>query len=185
MDVRKIWEDFAATWKGIITRPEEFFAAWNPAEDWQKVIVFNVICGLIGGLLTAVFSFFIGAGEIVRYPLVVLAGTFVGGVVLFVCLKLFGGEGEVGPTIKMMGYTQAVRVFHLGIPIIGFPIGFLATLYQIWLLVVGGRAVHKLDTTKAALAVLLPVIVMGFISLLGSILFGVATIGYMMHGGGG
>lgn len=185
MDIRKIWEDFAATWKGIITGPEEFFAAWNPAEDWQKVIVFNVICGLIGGLLTAVFTFFIGTGEVIRYPLVVLAGTFVGGIVLFVCFKLFGGKGDVGPTIKMMGYTQAVRVFHLGIPIIGFPISFLASIYQLWLLVVAGKAVHGLDTTKAVLAVLLPVIVMGFLALLSFILFGVATVGYMMHGGGG
>jgi hypothetical protein len=116
MDTKKTWEEFAATWKAVMGRPEEFFATWDPAEGWQKVIVFNVICGLIGGILTAVLTFFFGIGAIIRYPLSILAMTFVGGVILFLCFKLFGGVGGVEPTIKMMGYTQAVRVFPSASP---------------------------------------------------------------------
>ena len=62
MDTKKTWEEFAATWKAVMGRPEEFFATWDPAEGWQKVIVFNVICGLIGGILTTVLTFFFGIG---------------------------------------------------------------------------------------------------------------------------
>lgn len=184
MDTKKTWEEFAATWKAVMGRPEEFFATWDPAEGWQKVIVFNVICGLIGGILTAVLTFFFGIGAIIRYPLSILAMTFVGGVILFLCFKLFGGVGGVEPTIKMMGYTQAVRVFSIGVPFIGFPIGFLASLYQIWLLIVGGRAVHGLDTTRSALAVLLPAIVFGIFSLIGTLFFGVAMMTSWHMGGG-
>ena len=114
----------------------------------------------------------------------ILATTFAGGVVLFLCFKLLGGGGGVEPTIKMVGYTQAVRVFSLGIPFIGFPIGFLASLYQIWLLIVGGRAVHGLDTTRTAIAVLLPAIVFGALSLVGTIFFGIGLLTSWHMGGG-
>ena len=181
MDWNKTWEEFVHTWKGVVLSPEEFFARWDPGEKWEKVIVFNLICGLIGGLLTAIFTFLFGAGAVVRYPLLVLMGTFVGGSVLFVCFKLLGGEGSIEATIKMVGYTQAVRVFYVGIPLVGFLMSTLASVYQIWLLVAGGKAVHRLDPGKAAFAVLLPVAVMGLLSFIGAVLFGVALVGSWMH----
>lgn len=185
MDYKQIWEDFSRTWMAVITRPEEFFSTWNPAESWQKVLIFNLICGLIGGLLTAVFTLFFGIGAILRYPLFVIAGTVIGGVILFVCFKLLGGNGEIEPTLKMVGYTQAVRAIYIGLPGLGFILSFLAGLYQIWLLVVGGKAVHGLDTTQAAIAVLLPVAVFGFLSFLAALLFGIGMMGFLMHAGGG
>jgi hypothetical protein len=184
MDIGQIWEEFFTTWKAVITKPEEFFAQWDPAEEWRKVIIFNVICGLIGGVITAVLTFFFGLGAIIRYPLFVLVGTFVGGVVLFVCFKIFGGKGDIEATIKMVGYTQAVRVFYVGIPFVGFIFSFLAGIYQIWLLIAGGKVVHQVDSTKAAMAVLLPVAIMGLFSLLAAVLAGVGWMA-MMHAGGG
>jgi len=108
----------------------------------------------------------------------------VGGVVLFVCFKIFGGKGDIEATIKMVGYTQAVRVFYVGIPFIGFIFSFLAGIYQIWLLIAGGKVVHQVDSTKAAMAVLLPVAIMGLFSLLAAVLAGVGWMA-MMHAGGG
>lgn len=181
MDWKKIWDEFTQTWKEVIFRPEEFFARMDPDEKWEKVVVFNLVCGLIGGLLTAVFTFLFGAGAVIRYPLLVLMGTFAGGAVLFACFKLLGGEGTVEGTIKMVGYTQAVRVFYVGIPFIGFFMSTLASIYQIWLLVAGGKAVHRLDTGKAVFAVLLPVAVLGLITFLMAVLLGVSLIGSWMH----
>lgn len=184
MDWRRIWGEFAATWKGVVLQPEEFFAAWDPAEPWEKVIVFNVICGLVGGVLTTVLTFFFGIEALIGYPVTVLAGTFVGGIVIFVCFKLLGGEGSIEETIKMVGYTQAVRVFYVGLPGLGFLMSTLASLYQVWLLVAGGRAVHRLDVSRATFAVLLPVAALGLLAFLVAVFLGVGVMGALMHLGG-
>ncbi len=185
MDWKKTWDEFSQTWQGVVFSPEEFFSRWDPREKWEKVVVFNLICGLIGGLLTAAFTFLFRSGAVIRYPLLVLTGTFVGGIFLFVCFKLLGGKGTMEETIKMVGYTQAVRAFYVGIPFVGLLMSTLASVYQIWLLVEGGKAVHRLDTGKAAFAVLLPVAVMGLLSFLGAVLIGVSLVGSWMHLSGG
>jgi hypothetical protein len=172
MDFKQIWNKFFTTWKKIISQPEAFFAEWNPAEEWQEVIIFNVICGAIAGILTTVITFGGGFPMIIVNPVLVLIGTAIGGVILFVCFKIVGGGGDIEPTIKMVGYTQAVSVISMGIPIIGI----LAAFYQLWLLIVGGKAVHKLETGKAALAVLIPVVVIGGLLLM---LVGIVGLGLL------
>jgi hypothetical protein len=179
MDFKKIWEEFFATWKEIVTRPEEFFAKWDPNEEWGKVLKFGGICGLIAGVITTVLTLFSGIAALILYPIFILVGTVIGGVILFVCFKLVGGKGEIEPTIKMMGYTQAVSVVSLGVPFVGF----VVALYQLWLLVVGGKKVHQLDTAHAAIAVVIPVIAIGgFLILLA--LLGVGMMSMMMSGRG-
>lgn len=184
MDIGRIWEEFFTTWKAVITRPEEFFAQWDPAEEWKKVVIFNIICGLIGGVATAVFTFGVRAEALILYPVKVLFLTLAGGIVTFVCFRLFEGKGEVEATIKMFGYTQAVRAIYVGIPGVGFIFSFLAGIYQIWLLIAGGKAVHQVDSTKAAMAVLLPVAIMGIFSLLAAVLAGVGWMAGLYAGGG-
>lgn len=175
MDLKKIWEDFFSTWKSVITKPEEFFAQWDKDVGWEKMFTFVGICGLLAGAVLTVLTLFSGIATIIIFPIFLAVGTLIGGMILFVCFKLFGGTGDLEPTIKMVGYTQAVSVVSMGVPIIGIFFG----LYQFWLLVVGGKAVHKLDTGKAAIAVLLPAVV---VSLLGLILamLGVGILGMMM-----
>jgi hypothetical protein len=179
MDFKQIWEEFFATWKEVVTRPEEFFAKWDPKEEWGKVLKFGGICGLIAGLITTVLTLFSGIATLILYPVFIFVGTVIGGVILFVCFKLVGGKGEIEPTIKMMGYTQAVSVVSLGIPVIGI----FASLYQLWLLVVGGKKVHQLDTSHAAVAVVIPVVAIGGLLIL-LVFLGVGIVGMMMSGRG-
>jgi hypothetical protein len=179
MDFKQIWEEFFATWKEIVTRPEEFFAKWDPNEEWGKVLKFCGICGLLAGVITTVLTLFSGMATLILYPLFILVGTVIGGVILFICFKLVGGKGEIEPTIKMMGYTHAVSVVSLGVPFVGV----FAALYQLWLLVVGGRKVHQLDTSHAAVAVVIPVIVIGGLFILLALL-GVGVMSVMMTGRG-
>lgn len=155
MDVKQIAEDYFKTWLDVILRPGEFFSRWDPKEPWEKVAVFTAISGLAAGVITAVLSFFTALGSVIVYPVLLLVGTVIGGLILFICFRFLGGTGDVESTIKMVGYTQAVAVISMGIPIVGFLAGF----YQLWLLVVGGKKVHSLDTVKAAIAVLIPAIV--------------------------
>lgn len=153
--LKRLWDEFAATWKKVIFEPEEFFAAFNPAEDWKRVFTFNLTCGLVSGLLTVVLTLFTNMGALVGHPVAVLLQTLFGGIVLFAAFRFFGGRGEVEGTIKMVGYTQAVRVFWAGPAFISTFLGLLVTVYQLRLLIAGGRAVHGLDASRSAAAVLL------------------------------
>jgi hypothetical protein len=179
MDFKQIWEEFFATWKEIVTRPEEFFAKWDPKEKWEKVLKFCGICGLLAGLITTVLTLFSGIAALILYPVFVVVGTVIGGVILFVCFKLVGGKGEIEPTIKMCGYTQAVTVVSMGVPVVGI----FAAIYQLWLLVVGGKKVHELDTPHAVVAVIIPVIaIVGLFILL--MILGFGMMGMVMSGRG-
>lgn len=155
MDFRKTWDNFYVTWKLIVFEPEKFFANFNPAEDWKRVLTFNLICGLFSGVLTVVLTLFTTMGAVVSHPVTILVQTLLGGIVLFAAFRFFGGRGEVEGTIKMVGYTQAVRVFWVGPAFISVFLGLLVTVYQLWLLILGGRAVHGLSPARSAAAVLL------------------------------
>ncbi len=179
MDFKQIWEEFFTTWKEIVTRPEEFFAKWDPKEEWGKVLKFAGICGLLAGVITTVLSLFSGIATLILYPVFILIGTVIGGVILFVCFKLVGGKGDVEATIKMLGYTQAVSVVSWGVPVIGI----FASIYQLWLLVVGGKKVHQLDTAHAAVAVVIPVVAIGGLLILLTLL-GVGMVSMMIAGRG-
>lgn len=149
MDIRKTAEDYFGTWVEIITKPEEFFTRWDLEEGYEKVALFVVLSGLAAGLVNTVLTLFSGASAIIIFPLLLLFRTVVWGVMLFICFRFLGGKGEVESTLKMVGYTQAVGIFIMGIP----KIGWLAVCYQAWLLVVGGKRVQGLDTTKSFAAV--------------------------------
>ena len=77
-----------------------------------------------------------------------------------------------------------MRVFYVGFPIVGHLIGFVAIVYQVWLLIAGGKAVHEMDSTGAGMAVLLPVAVMGLFSFLAAIMAGVGVLAFLMYPGG-
>ena len=177
MDFKQIWEEFFSTWKQVVTKPEEFFEKWDPNAEWEKVLKFCGICGLLAGLITTVLTLFSGVATLILYPLFILIGTVIGGVILFVCFKLVGGKGEIEPTIKMMGYTQAVSVVSLGVPFVGF----FAALYQLWLLVVGGKKVPQLATPHAAIAVVIPVVAIGGLLVLLTLL-GFGMVSLLMSG---
>ncbi|OQY26794.1 MAG: hypothetical protein B6244_12465 [Candidatus Cloacimonetes bacterium 4572_55] len=153
MDAMDI-KEYIELWKMIIMNPQKFFQEWDQSEDWTRVLLLNAICGLLAGILLTIFTLGGGVLAIVMYPIGLIIGTFISGAIYYLCFKLLGGTGEIESTIKMVGYTNAISLVSLGVPIIGSILG----LYQIWLLIVGGKVVHKLDTGKSAIAVIIPLV---------------------------
>ena len=84
-----------------------------------------------------------------------IVGLFVGGIILFVFFKIFGGSGGYEGTVRILSYSSAAQVFAW-IPVIGW----IISLYGIWLNIVGGKHVHNLTTVKSAIAVLLPLVIL-------------------------
>ena len=60
MDLGTHFNSFFETWKKVLLEPEPFFTEWDQNEPWEKVLIFNVICGLVAGILTTIFTLFSG-----------------------------------------------------------------------------------------------------------------------------
>ncbi len=64
-------------------------------------------------------------------------------------------------------------------------IGWIISLYGIWLNIVGGKHVHNLTTVKSAIAVLIPIIILAVIiaMLMAVIIAAIAAMGISGMGG--
>lgn len=157
----------------VLIHPITFFDQSDKYEPWDQVIVFNLICGVLAGLVKMILTFGKVYSGILIYPPVLLIVTFCGGAVLFICFKLFGGEGNFESSVKMVGYTQAVSILSYGIP----AIGPLFALYQLALLVLLGEAEHKLHIRSAMIAVSIPIALYLVLTMLLATILGVSFFG--------
>jgi hypothetical protein len=67
--------------------------------------------------------------------------------------KALGGTGSYEGTVMFISYASAPMVLTW-IPILGLIIG----IYQLYLNIVGGMIVHKINMWKSAIAVFLPIV---------------------------
>jgi len=169
MEIREKWQTFADRWVSIIIHPRTFFDEWDREEPWSRVIIFNIICGLLGGIGRTILLFGKEPYVIVTYPLTFVLFSMIAGSVLFFFFKISGGEGKFDPTVKMVGYTQAVSAVSFAIPTLGPMLG----LYQLLLLTIVGKIAHKLDTKRSFIAVILPVILFVFLMIIITTILGV------------
>lgn len=88
-------------------------------------------------------------------PAIILVFMMIWSGVLHVMLLMLGGAGAgFAATLRVVCYAATANVFQL-IPICG---GLLGALWNLVLQVVGLAAAHKTSTVKAALAVLIPLL---------------------------
>jgi len=172
---------YVGTLKKVLTDPEGFYSEMPKEGGYQKPLKFAAINFAIAGLLLGII---IGQSFIERIAIVPIfmviggiVGLFIGGLILLIFFKIFGGSGSYEGTVRILSYSSAVLVcewilFFTVIPIIAYiqldidqgfawitVIGGIISLYGIWLNIVGGKHVHNLTTVKSAIAVLLPIII--------------------------
>jgi hypothetical protein len=130
-------------------------------------LIFAIICyevsAILGGLLGLVGvgmgdaqgfgSFLIG---IILAPIGAAIGLFIGAGILHLLVMLIVGSRNAGyeGTFRVGAYS-AVTTLVSWIPIIGL----IASLYGIYLAIMGIREVHNTSTGKAAIVVLIPAVV--------------------------
>lgn len=180
-------DNYVETLKKVLTDPEGFYSEMPKEGGYGEPLTFAAInfaiLGALSGIIAVVLS---GAGvssivtSLISSVIGGIIGLFIGGIILFIFFKIFGGSGGYEGTVRILSYSSAVNVFAW-IPLIGMIIG----LYGIWLNIVGGKHVHGLSTIKSAIAVLLPVIIVGVIItlLLAVIVAAIAAIGLGGMGG--
>jgi hypothetical protein len=155
-------QTFIATVQAVVLRPVDFFRGILRRGDLINPLIFAIICyevsAILGGLLRLVgiganqgFGSFIAS--IILAPIFAAIGLFIGAGILHLLVMLIVGSRNSGfEATYRVGAYAAVTSLVSWIPLIGW----ILSLYGIYLGIVGIREMHNTTTGKAALVVLIP-----------------------------
>ncbi|HET7271348.1 MAG TPA: YIP1 family protein [Rubrobacter sp.] len=155
-------QSFINTVRNVVTAPVAFFRSIPRQGNLLNPVIFAIICyevsAILGGLLslTGLYSsqgFGSFLVSIILAPIFAAIGLFIGAGILHLLVMLIIGSGNAGfeSTLRVSAYSSVTSLVSW-IPIIGW----IASLYGIYLAIVGMREVHSTTTGKAALVVLIP-----------------------------
>jgi hypothetical protein len=167
-------QSFINAVRGVVTAPVGFFRGIRREGDFVNPLIFAIICyeisAILGGLLGLVGvgmggtqgfgSFLIG---IILAPIGAAIGLFIGAGILHLRVMLIVGSRNSGfeGTFRVGAYSSVTSLVSW-IPVIGW----IASLYGIYLAIMGIREVHNTSTGKAAIVVLIPAVVVLLLVLL-------------------
>ncbi len=114
-------------------------------------VKFPFTAGAVGGL-TAVVTF-------ITLLISLLIGLFIGAAIVHIFVYLLGGRKGYTQTVKAIGYGMTPSLLLGWIPFIGIIVSIWALIVEI----IGIRELQEMSTGKAALAVILPGIIIGII----------------------
>lgn len=167
--------NYSDTWKNVITNPTSFFEKMPKSGGYGEPLKFAIITSIIGGIELFVLMALRGqliAKYAILFPIAAAIGgaigIFIGGAIYFILFKIVGGKGSYEGSVRLVAYA--------GAPVAIIIIPFLP-LYVIYLIYTGGKHVHNVSKSRAAIAVLLPVIVVGAVTLLSLISVLMFTMG--------
>ncbi|MCG7849624.1 MAG: YIP1 family protein [ANME-2 cluster archaeon] len=180
-------DDYVETLKKVLTNPEGFYSEMPKSGGFQEPLTFAAINFAILGLLSGIIAVILSGASatsivisLIGVVIIGIIGLFIGGIILYIFFKIFGGSGDYEGTVRILSYSSAAQVFAW-IPVVGW----IVSLYGIWLNIVGGKHVHNLTTVKSAIAVLLPLIILAVIItlLMAVIIAAIAAMGIGAFGG--
>ncbi len=165
-DYRDPVQSFVTTVQRVVLQPVDFYRGLQRGGDFINPLIFAIICYEVFTILTGLLALAgigtpRGFGEfivsLVLAPILAAIALFIGAGILHLLVMLIVGSGNSGfeATFRVGAYA-AVTSLVSWIPIVGF----IASLYGIYLAIVGVREVHATTTGKAALVVLIPAAVL-------------------------
>ena len=169
---------FIETLQMVLTRPDEAFTAMSREGGLGEPLLYAVIGAGIGGMVSFLFSIgfqslgwfggrhnafaaMIGMGLgsilfVILVPLFVVIGLFIGSAILHVCLMIVGGAKQsFETTFRVVAFSQGSTGPLQMIPVCG---GVIAAVWAIIINCIGLARAHEIETGRAVLAVLLPLI---------------------------
>jgi hypothetical protein len=159
-------QSFINAVRGVVTAPVGFFRGISRQGDFVNPLIFAIICyevsAILGGLLGLVG---VGMGgtqgfgsflvSIILAPILAAIGLFIGAGILHLLVMLIVGSRNSGAYSSVTSLVSWIPV-----------IGWIASLYGIYLAIMGIREVHNTSTGKAAIVVLIPAVVVLLLVLL-------------------
>jgi hypothetical protein len=165
-------QSFTSTVQRVVLQPVDFYRGIQRRGDFVNPLIFAVICyeiyTILSGLIALLgiwgqrgFGGFISS--LILAPIFAVIGLFIGAAILHLLVMLIVGAGNSGfeATFRVGAYA-AVTSLVSWIPFIGW----IASLYGIYLAIVGIREVHATTTGKAVLVVLIPAAVLFILALI-------------------
>lgn len=179
-----LWDRWWATTKAVFTAPTEFFTRMRPEGGLGAPLAYGVIGASIGAIIAQIFSMVFNLGilglgsmaakhnseamgvqaagsviggicSIFFIPIIVAVGLFIGSGITHLLLMLVGGAQKgYETTFRVNSYVNGALGLLAAIPICG---GMVYPIWGIVLQIIGLSKAHDIPTTKAALAVLLPI----------------------------
>jgi hypothetical protein len=166
-------QSFISTVQRVVLQPVDFYRGILRRGDFINPLIFAIICYEVFTILSGILAL-AGIGQpqqgfggflasLVLAPILAAIGLFIGAGILHLLVVLIVGSGNSGfeATFRVGAYA-AVTSLVSWIPFIGW----IASLYGIYLAIVGVREVHATTTGKAALVVLIPVAVLILLALI-------------------
>jgi hypothetical protein len=170
---------FIETLQMVLSRPAEAFSVMKTEGGLGGPLIYALIGGCAGAIVSFLFSlglhsmgFFahrpnsfaalagMGIGSaafIIFVPVLIVIGLFIGAAVIHLCLMIVGGaKKSFETTFRVLAFSQGSTGPLQMIPICG---GVIAGIWGLILNCIGIARAHEIETGRAVLAVLLPVIV--------------------------
>jgi hypothetical protein len=177
-DLARPTESFVPTARAAAFQPRAFFAAVPRDSNYVPPLVFALICAEVSALLSGIIgigSHGVGGliGSLVATAIGGVIGLFVVSLIAQLLVNFIVGPQNAGfaATFRVGSYAQVVHLLSW-IPVVGV----LASLYGIYLAIVGIREVHQTTTEKAALVVLIPVVIIVVLAVLVGIVVGLSIL---------
>jgi hypothetical protein len=174
-----IFKAYFDTLSMVLTKPGEAFAVMKTEGDLMGPMFFALIGGSVGMIVSFLFQialqsmgvmgsvenpianmFGMGIGIllfIVLVPVMMIVGMFLISGILHLCLMIVGGAKKpFETTFRVVCFSSGSTYLLSMIPFCG---GMIAGVWNIVLECIGLARAHEIDTGKAVMAVLLPIIV--------------------------
>jgi hypothetical protein len=165
---------FFKTAQEVLFSPTKFFKKAAAGKGYWSPFIFAMITGIIGSGVVLLWQWLLFSGvvppqifsattyslvltfAVISIPFTIAVSILIGSGVTHLCLMIVGGNQRgFEATFRAISYSYGAALFYI-VPIIG---GFVGAIYLFILAILGVREGHEISTGKAALAVLLPFIV--------------------------
>ncbi len=192
-------EGLYETAKLVLTAPSQAFARMSLTGTLGRPLLYAVIFGWVGmiagqayniafrsamqNLLPGMnrgfhFPLAVNITLMVLAPLFVLIGVFIWSAILHLFLLLVGGATRgFASTVRVVCYAGTVQVFQI-VPFCG---GLIGLVWALFLYIIGLATAHRTTQGKAALAVLLPVVLCCVCVAVIAVAFGAAIAAAVGH----
>jgi len=171
------WKAYIDTVTTVLTQPTTAFSTMKAEGDMMGPMLFALIGGCAGiivsilvqmGLQSVGFmanreSAMMGVvgiwaiGYILLSPVIVIVGMFLVSGILHVCLMIVGGaKKSFETTFRVVCFSTGSTYLLSMIPFCG---GMIAGVWNLVLEIIGLARAHEIDTGKAVMAVLIPIVV--------------------------
>ncbi len=199
-----VLEGLYETAKLIVTAPSQAFARMSLTGSLGRPLLYAVIFGWIGIIVSQVYSLAFRSvihsmlsglpgyrpsfmfelpvaatvGVMIVGPIFILLGIFIWAAIVHLFLMIVGGANTgFASTVRVICYTGTVQIFQV-VPFCG---GIITAIWALVLYIIGLAIAHRTTQGKAALAVLLPIVLCCVCLVVLAIAFGAAIAGALGH----